>query len=98
MSQLLVWTMYLPELAVSGSLTVDCAQLPEHDAGILASLNTVNDIGPLLLTGLAYGPFKGATSAPVALRPNGAFVSESSSFVSRARTARSAAVGTTDLL
>src|ERR1051326_3452756 len=93
MSQLLVCTMYLPELAVSGSLTVDCAQLPEHDAGIVVSLKTVKVVGALLLAGLVCGPRSGATSGAVACGPTGAFGSESSTCVSRARAAFSAAVG-----
>src|SRR5580692_393811 len=98
MSQLLVCTMYLPELAVSGSLTLDCAQLPEHAAGTVASLKTVNVVGPLLWTGLVCGPFSVATLAALVCGPRGGFLSESSSFVSRARAARSAAVGTNGLL
>lgn len=61
-------------------------------------MNTVNEVGPLLLTGLACGPFSGATSAAVACGPIGAFGSELSSFMSRARAARCAAVGTNGLL
>src|SRR5690242_9277051 len=98
MSQLLVCTMYLPELAVSGSLTVDCAQLPGHDAGIAASLKTVNVVGEACWAGLVCGPRSGATSAAVACGPTGALGSESSSFMSRARAAFSAAVGTNGLL
>src|SRR5690348_5215114 len=98
MSQLLVCTMYLPELAVSGSLTVDCPQLPEHADGIVLSLKTVNEVGALLWIGLVCGPFSGATSAAVACGPIGAFGSELSSFMSRARAARCAAVGTNGLL
>src|SRR5689334_21963508 len=90
--------MYLPELAVSGSLTVDCAQLLEHEAGIVASLKIVNEVGPLLWIGLVCGPFSGATSAAVACGPIGAFGSELSSLMSRARAARCAAVGTNGLL
>src|SRR5579859_103069 len=97
MSQLLVCRMYLPELAVSGSFTVACPQL-EQDDGIVVSLKTVNVVGALLLAGLVCGPFSGATSAAVACGPIGAFGSESSSFMSRARAALSAAVGTNGLL
>src|ERR1700747_1207261 len=98
MSQLLVCTMYLPELAVSGSLTADCAQLPAHTDGIVLSLHTVNDVGPLLWTGLVWGPLSGATLAALACGPRGGFLSESSSFMSRARAARCAAGGTNGLL
>src|SRR5580704_17153961 len=94
MSQLLVCTMYLPELAVSGSLTADWAQLPEHAAGTVASLKTVNVVGPLLWTRLVCGPFSVATLAALVCGPRGGFLSESSSFVSRARAARSAAACT----
>src|SRR5580692_5063089 len=98
MSQLLVCRMYRPALAVSGSLTVDCAQLPEHEAGIVLSLKTVNGDSAWVLTGLVCGPFSGATLAALVCGPMGAFFSESSSFMSRARAAFSAAVGTNGLL
>ena len=98
MSQLLVCTMYLPELAVSGSLTGDCAQLVVHDAGIAASLKIVNVVGPLLWIGLVCGPLSGGMLAALGCGPRGAFLSEASSFMSRARAARSAAVGTNGLL
>src|SRR6266487_6486976 len=98
MSQLLVCMRYLPEFAVSGSLTVDCAQLPEHDVGIAVSLKTVNVVGALCWAGLVCGPRSGATLAAVVCGPMGAFFSESSSFMSRARAAFSAAVGTNGLL
>src|SRR5580693_235462 len=98
MSQLLVCTMYLPALAVSGSLTVDCAQLPEHAVGIVLSLRTVNGVAALFLTGLVCGPFSGATLAALVCGPMGGFFSEPSSFMSRARVAFCAAVGTNGLL
>src|SRR5215471_20602085 len=98
MSQLLVCMMTLPAFAVSGSFTEDCAQLPEHDAGIVLSLNTVNAFGALVLPGLVCGPRSRATFAAVVCGPTGGLASDASIFMSRARAARCAAVGTNGLL
>src|SRR5713226_5541431 len=98
MFQLLVCTMNLPELAVSGSLTVDCAQLPAQDAGIVLFLKTVKLVGELLVVGLVCAPRSFATLAAVVCGPMGGLGNDASSFMSRARAAFCAAVGTNGLL
>src|SRR5579859_210811 len=90
--------MYLPAFAVSGSFTVDCAQLPEQDAGTVVSLKTLNEVGALLVSRLVCGPLSFATLAAVVCRPTGGFRSDASSLMSRARAAFCAAVGTNGLL
>src|SRR6266481_3381654 len=98
MSQLLVCMMNLPAFAVSGSFTVDCAQLPEHDAGIVVFLNKVNEVGVLLVSGLVCGPRSRATLDAVACGPTGGLRSPASIFMSRARAACCALVGTNGFL
>src|SRR5487761_479590 len=94
MSQLLVCMMYLPALAVSGSLIASCPQDEEHFAGIVMSLKIVKSPGACLVVRLVCGPRSLATLAAVVCRPTGAFGSPARNFIACARAARCAAVGT----
>ncbi len=94
MFQLLVCRKYWPELAVSGSLTVACPH-PGHCAGMVLSLKMLKAPGPTrLVLGLVCAPRSFATLAAVVCGPMGGLGSEPSSFMSRARAAFCAAVGT----
>src|SRR5487761_1809872 len=90
MSQLLVCMMYLPALAVSGSLIASCPQDEEHFAGIVMSLKIVKSPGACLVVRLVCGPRSLATLAAVVCRPTGAFGSPARNFIACARAARCA--------